>query len=156
MPIPIGCAGMSAGWAVMSDRVEVVARKLAMLRRFVQDLGHYADLDHAGRRREHYAVERLLQLLCEAAADIGLQILRAGGDRLASSYRDVFVTLRDRHGLPPDMAEQLMDACGMRNVLTHLYDTIDLDRVAEAVDPALDLYGAFADWADHRVQGPAR
>jgi len=43
-------AGMSAGWAVMSDRVEVVARKLAMLRRFEQDLGHYADLDQSGRQ----------------------------------------------------------------------------------------------------------
>ncbi len=139
----------------MPDRSEVLARKLAMLHRFVQDLGAYAGLDHAARRREHYALERLLQLLCEAAADIGLQILRTGGDRLASSYREVFVTLRDRHGLSPEMAERLMDACAMRNVLTHLYDTIDLDRVVEAIDPALDLYGAFAHWADQqKMQRP--
>lgn len=137
----------------MTDRATIIARKLALLRRFVSDLGDYADLDHAGRRREHYAVERLLQLLCEAAANIGLQILRSGGDRLASSYRDVFVALRDRHNLPADMAEQLMDACGMRNVLTHLYDTIDLDRVSQAVDPALELYSAFASWADHKAMG---
>ena len=35
----------------------------------------------------------------------------------------------------------------MRNVLTHLYDTIDLDRVIAAVDPAIALYEGFATWA---------
>ena len=41
----------------------------------------------------------------------------------------------------------LIDACGMRNILTHLYDAIDLDRVIAAVDPALALYREYLDWA---------
>lgn len=41
------------------------------------------------------------------------------------------------------MASDLVAACGVRNVLTHLYDIIDLDRVIAAVEPAPDLYGAF-------------
>jgi uncharacterized protein YutE (UPF0331/DUF86 family) len=35
----------------------------------------------------------------------------------------------------------------MRNILTHLYDAIDLDRVIAAVDPALALYREYLDWA---------
>jgi uncharacterized protein YutE (UPF0331/DUF86 family) len=34
----------------------------------------------------------------------------------------------------------------MRNVLTHLYDEIDTDRVIAAVEPAVALYRAFAGW----------
>lgn len=34
----------------------------------------------------------------------------------------------------------------MRNVLTHLYEPIDLDRVTDPVDPALALHCAYADW----------
>jgi len=138
-----------------AESSEVFQRKLGMLRQFLADLGHYQALDMAGRRREHYAIERLLQLLCESSADIGLQLLRANGYRLASSYREVFLALRDRLGLPDELAESLMDACAMRNVLTHLYDVIDLGRVAAAVEPATDVYSQYADWA-HGASKPGK
>ncbi|MFN2349581.1 MAG: HepT-like ribonuclease domain-containing protein [Thioalkalivibrio sp.] len=77
-----------------------------------------------------------------------MQLLRANGYRLASSYREVFVALRDRLGLPVDLAESLMDACAMRNLLTYLYDVIDLDRVVAAVEPAIDVYSRYAEWAN--------
>ena len=57
--------------------------------------------------------------------------------------------------LPPAMAVDLAAACGMRNVLTHLYDIIDLKRVMAAVEPALELYGAFLQWALVRTNGAA-
>lgn len=134
------------------DTAEVIQRKLDMLHRFLTDMEHYAALDVPRQRQEHYAIERLLQLLCESAADIGLQLLRRDGDRLAATYREVFIALRDRQGLDDGLADQLVDACAMRNVLTHLYDTIDLDRVIEAVPEALKVYAAFASWAGERVR----
>lgn len=72
---------------------EVTARKLAFLRQFLQDLAGYARLDANGRRREHYAIERLLQLLCESAADIALQRLKTLGYGLPTSYREIFLDL---------------------------------------------------------------
>lgn len=133
------------------ERAEVLERKIGMLQQFLTDLEHYRGLDLPSRRREHYAIERLLQLLCESAADVGLQRLRADGYKLAASYREVFLALRDRLGLRDDLADALMDACAMRNVLTHLYDTIDLDRVVAAVEPAIDVYSQYLDWV--RRQG---
>lgn len=130
-----------------SPRPEVVERKLAFLRQFLSDLERYGALDEAARRGEHYAIERLLQVLCESAADVALQVCKAKGYALAASYREVFLTLA-RHGeLPQALADRLVDACGMRNVLTHLYDVIDLGRVVAAVEPAVALYREFLDWA---------
>lgn len=134
-----------------ADRREVLGRKLATLDQYISDLEEYASFDERGRRKAHYAIERLLQLLCEAAADIGLQLLKMENYGLASSYRDIFRALRDYAGLSDTQAERLMDACAMRNVLTHLYDTIDLDRVVAAVDPAIALYSDYADWARGRL-----
>ncbi|MGF1614745.1 MAG: DUF86 domain-containing protein [Gammaproteobacteria bacterium] len=131
---------------------EVIERKLAFLRQFLQDLAGYARLDANRRRREHYAVERLLQLLCESAADIALQRLKALGYALPTSYREIFIALQQSGHMPADMASDLVAACGMRNVLTHLYDTIDLDRVVAAVDPALELYRRFLEWALQALQ----
>ena len=122
---------------------EVAARKLAFLRQFLLDLEDYARLHVDGRRREHYAIERLLQLLCESATDIALQRLKAQGHALPTSYREIFISLEQMGQLPADMASDLVAACGMRNVLTHLYDAIDIERVIAAVDPALELYRRF-------------
>ncbi len=136
---------------------EVLDRKLAALRRFLADLGDYARLDREARRRQHYAIERLIQLLFEAAADIGLQFLKARGEALPGSYREVFRALAQGDGLPADLTDALVAACGMRNVLTHLYDTIDLERVIDAAEPALAVYGRYAEWVRVRlVQGPGK
>ena len=126
---------------------EVMARKLAALRRFLDDLKPYADIDRSARRREHYAIERLLQLLCEASADIALQVCKAERIVSVSSYREIFVNLANRGVLPEPLAEELVEACAMRNVLTHLYDAIDLDQVIAAVEPAVELYGEYFSWA---------
>lgn len=131
---------------------ETLERKLGFLNRYLRDLATYGALDAAGRRREHYAIERLLQLLCECAADIGLQFLKALGDTLPASYREIFIALERAGALPSEMAAELVAACGMRNLLTHLYDEIDLNRVIAAVDPAVALYGAFAGWALARLR----
>ena len=125
---------------------ERIERKLGFLNRYLLDLRGYAALDEAGRRREHYAVERLLQLLCESAADIALQLVKARGETLPASYREIFSALERMGVLTPAMASELVAACGMRNVLTHLYDEIDLDRVIAAVDPAVALYARFSGW----------
>jgi uncharacterized protein YutE (UPF0331/DUF86 family) len=66
---------------------------------------------------------------------------------LTGSYREVFASLHRLGALPAALTERLIDACGMRNVLTHLYDTIDLDRVIAAIEPALSLYREYLDWA---------
>jgi len=130
----------------------VMERKIAALQTFISDLGHYAELDPTARRREHYAIERLLQLLCETAADIGLQLLKMHAEHTpAASYREVFERLREHADLPEEMANQLISACGMRNVLTNLYDTIDLDRVMAAAGPAVKLYRDYLGWVLERL-----
>jgi uncharacterized protein YutE (UPF0331/DUF86 family) len=126
-------------------------RKLAYLRRFLGDLEGYAELDLPARHREHYAIERLLQLLCESAADVALQALKAQGQPLAESYSEIFRQLAREGMMPEELSNRLVDACGMRNLLTHLYDSIDQRRVIEAVDPAVDLYRAFLDWVLSRL-----
>jgi len=132
---------------------EIMLRKLSSLNRYVTDLGGYAALDRVGRRREHYAIERLIQLLCESSADIALQFLNARGETLPTSYREIFIALERAGALAPDMAAELVAACGMRNVLTQLYDEIDLDRVVAAVEPVIALYSGFAHWVLGRLPG---
>ena len=135
---------------------EVMHRKYRMLLQFLDDLRPYAALDRAGRRKEHYAIERLLQLLGASSADLGLQLLKVHGRHLAASYREIFAALRTHLELPEELADRLMDACAMRNVLTHLYDAIDHERVIDSVEPAIALYEQYAEWVSERLQAELR
>jgi uncharacterized protein YutE (UPF0331/DUF86 family) len=47
------------------------------------------------------------ELLCESAADIGLQVLKRRGVGLAGSYREVFTSLQQQGALPQPLAERL-------------------------------------------------
>lgn len=125
----------------------VVERKLAHLHGYLHDLEALVPLDPLLRQAQHYAIERLLQLLCEAAADITLQILRDQGVAPPESYRAVFERVRDLGLMPADLAAEMIRACGMRNVIVHLYDTLDMRRILAAVDTAPSLYRRFAAWA---------
>ncbi len=136
---------------VSTDALE---RKLGFLNRYIADLRVYVASDEAARLRDHYTIERLLQLLCESAADIALQFLKREADTLPASYREIFSSLAARGRLPDALASELIAACGMRNVLTHLYDEIDLSRVIAAVEPAVRLYGAFRDWSLAQLAAP--
>lgn len=128
-------------------RRELIERKLAHLHGYVQDLESFVPLTPVERQRQHYAIERLLQLLCEVAADITLQILKARGVAPPESYRAVFEQARDRGWMSEDLAQELISACGLRNVIVHLYDNLDMQRVLAAVDAAPGLYRRFAGWA---------
>jgi uncharacterized protein YutE (UPF0331/DUF86 family) len=136
------------------NMTEVLERKLGFLNRYITDLGAYAGRDEAARLREHYTIERLLQLLCESAADIALQFLKQDEETLPASYREIFGRLAAKGSMPEPLAKELIAACGMRNVLTNLYDEIDLGRVTAAVEPAVRLYTAFRDWSLNRLAGP--
>jgi uncharacterized protein YutE (UPF0331/DUF86 family) len=122
-------------------------RKLARLQIFLHDLEQYNSLEGAAKEREHYAIERLLQLLCEAAADIALQVLKSRGSPPPDSYRAIFEQLAKEGQMPPELATELSRACAMRNFLVHVYDDINVALVFASAELAVPLYGQFMQWA---------
>jgi uncharacterized protein YutE (UPF0331/DUF86 family) len=119
---------------------EVVLRKLEQLRRLLVDIEPLIAADREQIEREHYEVERILELLATAAADL-LQHLLAERGVLADSYRDVFRQAATADIVEGDLARRLEDAAGIRNILVHLYDDIDLEIVRAS------LPGAFTDFS---------
>jgi len=122
---------------------DVLARKLQYLRQLLQDLSPYEDATRSQVEVEHYKLERLLELLITTATDILFHIL-AEQNMAPASYRDAF-KLAGEHGiLPADLAVRLQKATGMRNVLVHLYESIDYDVLHQSIPPALQDFTQFA------------
>lgn len=123
---------------------EVLARKLASLERYLDDLGAHRGADPEELRDDPYRVERLLELVIQVAVDVVAHELAERGVT-PESYRDAFVRAGRADLVPDELAGRLAEAAGLRNVLVHLYDEIDYEIVAASVDHALRDFGAFLD-----------
>ena len=115
---------------------EVVARKLDFLRMTLADLQPFSGSSLERVLAEHYRVERLFEVLVTAAADL-IQHLLAERKVAAASYSDAFARAGRLGILPADLAAKLQEAAKMRNVLVHLYEDIDYQRVRDNIDPLL-------------------
>lgn len=119
---------------------EVLARKLTKLREFLADLRPYAGASLTEVEKDHYVIERLLQLLVEVATDMLAHELASRGV-VPASYRETIRKGVEEGFLDPELGTRLEKATGLRNVLVHLYDELDLEIVAESIQPALDDFG---------------
>lgn len=121
---------------------DVLLRKLAYLRQLLRDLAPFEQRSRAEIEAHHYTIERILELLVGAAADLLFHILAERG-RAPTSYRDAFRLAAQEGLLPGDLAGRLQQAAGMRNVLVHLYETIDYDILYASIAPALHDFALF-------------
>lgn len=136
-------------------RPEVVARKLAHLSPYLEELKPYRAVSleeyvaEGGPRR---TIERLLQLLVEVAADINVHIVTEIEGTPPTDYRSSFSAMVRCGVLSHDLAERLAPSAGLRNILVHAYDEIDDEEVHGSIAPALEDFEAYRDavrgWLD--------
>lgn len=133
--------------AVAMVRPEVVRRKLAQLHGYLDELGVHADvsldgyLRRGGPRRE---VERLLQLIVEAAVDVNVHVVTELEGKPPSDYRSSFMAAAGHGLIAAELAERLAPAADWRNILVHEYGDVRDDLVHASIAPALEDFRAFA------------
>jgi len=113
-------------------------RKITML----ADLEIYRDATAAEVLQDHYAVERIFELLVMTASDIVFHLL-AARDIHPGSYRESFKLAAEQGILPAILADRLGDAAGMRNIIAHHKCKLKqygwpAQRIGEASHPECD------------------
>jgi hypothetical protein len=96
-------------------------------------------------------VRQALQEALPAAIDAGEILLSRTETPPPATYRNVFDIPRDHRGLPPDLADAMGAAAGLRNVLVHLCTGLDFRRIHAAHTMERSVLERFAAW----VTGPA-
>ena len=123
---------------------ELLAKKLAIIEGCVADLRRLArPADIERDIRERRFVEHTLQIGIQAAIDVGLHIVsdqRLGEPR---TNREVFDLLERASVVPAELATTLRRMVGLRNVLVHGYDDVDLAIVRDILERRLDDLLAF-------------
>jgi uncharacterized protein YutE (UPF0331/DUF86 family) len=136
---------------------EVFDRRLARLEQLLRHLRRAADLDKKtflGDPMATASTERWLQLASECALDLAHHVIADRGWKTPSTYREAFQILCDEGALSPDLAAQMKQWAGLRNVLVHLYLEVDYERLYEILQRDLDQLEDFAAGMRRAVDEP--
>jgi len=80
-------------------------------------------------RDKRNMVLHALFISTQSAIDIATYIIAEKGLRKPSTYRETFEILEEQRIIPEDLANDLSDLAGFRNVLVHIYWELDMDVI---------------------------
>ncbi|MCD6510938.1 MAG: DUF86 domain-containing protein [Thermoprotei archaeon] len=85
--------------------------------------------DFVRDRGKRFSMRYSIILIVEAAADLGLAILKQCFNEGAESYREVFIKLAEKGVISYDTAEGMASLASLRNMVVHRYWSIDDVRI---------------------------
>ncbi len=95
-------------------------------------------------RSLRFAMRYSVVLIVEAAADLGIAILKQYFGEGAKSYREVFLKLAEKGVISFEVAEGMASLASLRNMIVHRYWSIDDARIyREAKSGGVDVIKKF-------------
>ncbi|QSV65136.1 MAG: DUF86 domain-containing protein [Dolichospermum sp. DL01] len=125
---------------------EIVLSRLRLITKYYNTLVEFNSLsldEFLGDFRQQLIVERLLQLMTQAAIDINDHILSKLKSGKSYTNFEAFIELGKYQILTPELAKQIAPSSGLRNRLVHEYDDIDPNQVFMAISFALQQYPLY-------------
>lgn len=95
--------------------------------------------------KQQLIVERLMQLMIQAAIDINDHILSKLNPGNSATNFEAFIELGKYGIINPQLAKQLAPSASLRNRLVHEYGDIDPNQVFTAITFALQRYPLYAE-----------
>ena len=118
---------------------ELLAKRLSQIETCVRELRELARPEAIDTDvREARFVEHTLQIAIQAALDAASHIVSDGHLGEPRTNRELFDLLEGASWIDAPLAAALRNMAGLRNILVHGYDTVDLAIVRDVVEQHLD------------------
>lgn len=124
---------------------QIIKEKAGKILEYLRLLEKYKDIAFNDYINETHYLERLLELLVTTSSDILMHKFALENESIPATLRTVFLRAAELKWLPGELADNLSNAAGMRNLLVHGYDKIDHKLIYDRIKPALRDYTQFAD-----------
>ncbi|MEQ8973224.1 MAG: DUF86 domain-containing protein [Coleofasciculus sp. C1-SOL-03] len=122
---------------------EVILVRLRLIAKYRNALEEFRSIslnEYLADFRQQLIVERLLQLMVEAATDINKYILVRRYQISTVKYTEAFIEAGRQGIITAELASELAQAAGMKNILVHQYKDIDSTIVFATLPKALIQY----------------
>ncbi len=132
---------------------DLIAKKLALIETSVQELRTLSRPEAiATDVREERFVEHTLQIAIQAALDSASHIVSDESLGEPRTNRELFEILERAGYLPAQLAVDLRNMVGFRNILVHGYEIVDPAIVKEIVETRLDDLLRFVELIRERLK----
>jgi uncharacterized protein YutE (UPF0331/DUF86 family) len=124
-------------------------RTLALLRELdesLKDWQRYQNISLEDLKKERDKRNMVLHamLVCiQSAIDVATYLIAEKGLGKPTTYRETFEIMGQARLIPEELAEELSDLAGFRNVLVHIYWQLDLDQVYSILQNDLETMKSF-------------
>lgn len=125
---------------------EIVLVRLKLITKYYNTLEEFSSTsldEFLNDFRQQLVVERLLQLMVQAAIDINDHILSKLNPGKSETNFDSFISLGKYGVITPELARKIAPSSGLRNRLVHEYDEIDPREVFKSISFALQQYPLY-------------
>ncbi|MFN6495774.1 MAG: type VII toxin-antitoxin system HepT family RNase toxin [Nostoc sp. DedQUE01] len=125
---------------------EIVLVRLRLITKYYNTLDEFRSAsldDFLTDFRQQLVVERLLQLMTQAAIDINEHILSKLIPGNSVTNFEAFIELSKYQVITPELAQKIAPSSGLRNRLVHEYDDIEPQKVFESISFALQQYPLY-------------
>jgi uncharacterized protein YutE (UPF0331/DUF86 family) len=127
----------------------------------MRDLSHLNELDESLKdweRYQRYSLEDLrkdrdkrnmvlhaMLISIQAAIDISSHLISKNQLKRPTTYRETFELLGQAGMISEELAGELSDLAGLRNVLVHIYGELNLDEIHSVLQNDLKILRSFRD-----------
>lgn len=125
---------------------EIILVRLRLITKYYNTLEKFRSIsldEFLNDFEKQLVVERLLQLMTQAAIDVNEHILSKLNPGNSVTNFEVFIELSKYQVITPELARQIAPSSGLRNRLVHEYDEIDPQQVFKAISFALQQYPLY-------------
>ncbi len=134
----------------------LVRRKLHLIAEELGRLLHFRDISLEVLMQDFIrraAVERFLERIIHRAIDINTHLiaeLATGAEEKIArlSYRDTFLQLAELGVYPRKFAESIARSVGLRNILVHEYNMVDVAQVHASIGACLQDYERYVQYVE--------
>ncbi|MCE5472451.1 DUF86 domain-containing protein [Staphylococcus pseudintermedius] len=99
--------------------------------------------DYETVKSNHYAFERVAQMLIESSVDIGNMIIDAFILRDPGNYKDVIDILELEGAISKETQHALHETIDVRRQFVHYYDALDIAQLIPLFDQTVPFYEQF-------------
>lgn len=130
--------------------LSLLLEMIALLERYAKVVRR-RDLD--ADRETWLKVKAALEVAAQCAIDAALDVVARRGLGTPQTYRDAFAVLARAGIIDGELRDALQSWAGMRNVLVHMYTSLDLDQVHAALAKTTSLRAFHAVMARELASG---
>jgi uncharacterized protein YutE (UPF0331/DUF86 family) len=125
----------------INRKIKLIQEDLALL----QPMGHLSLEELAKDPISYSATERYLERIVTRAIDINRHLIAelGTGTEKVRTYQDTFLSLGDLNIYSSDFAKAIAPSAGLRNILVHEYDSVDVNKIYTSIGEALEHYAKY-------------